>query len=524
MAKGHNVERVENLDDLEREDGDYYVDVPANDWNPRSYQQGTWDALEGGCKRVLDVCHRRWGKDDVALNWAACAAHDRPGTYWHMLPEASQARKAIWDAVDEETGVRRIDQAFPHELRETTKENEMFIRFKCGSTWQVVGSDNFNSLVGSPPVGCTFSEYAIGDPAGWSYIRPVLARNGGWALFLFTPRGHNHGENLYKLARNDPWDPVTNPKGWYAARQTALETGVFDKETLEQELRELIAEHGRDDGLALFQQEYMVSFDAAVIGSYYRHEFSEIDAEERVTRVPHDRAKRVWTAWDLGKGDSTAIWFVQLDGGEVRVIDYYRASGVGIDHYAKVLEGSIEGGEHRRNYLYERHIFPHDMARGDFGIVGGKSRERVMRELLGDVVAFTVLPLLPIDDGIQAARRLLSRCVFDAKRCDEGLSALRSYQKLWNTKHRRFEPTPLHNWASDGADAFRYLALGLPDKLTRANANERPKYGRTLGGRRPHKSGRKGGGKGWGAHYAPARPWRSNPAWRAAMAHERNRA
>lgn len=479
---------MDELDDVLFEDGDVEITLPAGDWAPRWYQEEVWDYLEAGGKRACIVCHRRWGKDELALNWTACAMHERPGVYWHMLPEAAQARKAIWDAVDERTGIRRIDQAFPHELRETTRENEMFIRFKCGSTWQVVGSDNFNSLVGSPPVGLVFSEYAIADPAAWSFLRPVLANNGGWALFLYTPRGHGHGEKLYNMALDDP-------EHWLAVRQNANETDVFSADTLAQELRELIAEHGRDDGSAIFDQEYMVSFDAAIVGAYYRHEFREIDDEKRITKVRHDRGKRVWTAWDLGKSDSTAIWFVQLDGNEVRVIDYYRASGVGLDHYAKVLA--------EKPYLYERHIFPHDMKRGDIGIAGGKTREAVMRALVGDKVPFTILPQMPVDDGIQAVRRLLPRCVFDNTTRDgepdvpEGVAALRAYQKLWNKKLRVFEPTPHHNWASDGADAFRYLALGLPDKFTRANAQQRPPYGREMGGRRPHRVRKTG--RGWGS-------------------------
>ena len=323
------------------------------------------------------------------------------------------------------------------------------------------------------------------------------------ALFLFTPRGHNHGENLYKLARNDPWDPVTNPKGWYAARQTALETGVFDKETLEQELRELIAEHGRDDGLALFQQEYMVSFDAAVIGSYYRHEFSEIDAEERVTRVPHDRAKRVWTAWDLAR--ATVRRFGSSSSTAARsglsTITAPRASGSTITpRFSRVRS---RGGEHRRNYLYERHIFPHDMARA-ISVSSAARAASGHARAVGRRGRLYGPPLLPIDDGIQAARRLLSRCVFDAKRCDEGLkrAALISEAMEHQTPAVRADAAPQlgERWGR----RLRYLALGLPDKLTRANANERPKHGRTLGGRRPHKSGRKGGGKGWGAHYAGA--------------------
>jgi phage terminase large subunit len=148
-----------------------------------------WEQLEAGKKRLALAWHRRAGKDDVCLHWAATCAMTRVGGYWHMLPQHNQARKAIWDAINPGTGRRRIDDAFPLALRDSTREQDMFIRFKNGSTWQVVGSDNYNALVGSPPVGVVFSEYALSDPSSWAFIRPILAENGGWALFISTPRG-----------------------------------------------------------------------------------------------------------------------------------------------------------------------------------------------------------------------------------------------------------------------------------------------------------------------------------------------
>lgn len=155
------------------------VHIPGA-WRPRAYQLALWRYLEGGGLRADVAAHRRWGKDEVALNWTAVAALQRQGAYWHLLPEASQGRKAIWDAVNPHTGRRRIDEAFPPELRSQTKDQEMFIRFRNGSTWQVVGSDNYNSLVGSPPAGVVFSEWALAKPDAWTYLRPILAENGGW--------------------------------------------------------------------------------------------------------------------------------------------------------------------------------------------------------------------------------------------------------------------------------------------------------------------------------------------------------
>jgi hypothetical protein len=163
--------------------------VLPHKWRPRSYQRKLWNYLETGGKRALAIWHRRAGKDDIALHWAATAAMQRPGSYWHLLPSYNQARKAIWAAVNPHTGVRRIDEAFPQEIRETTLEQEMFIRFCNGSTWQVIGSDNYDTLVGTPPAGIVFSEWARANPASWAYLAPILIENSGWALFITTPVG-----------------------------------------------------------------------------------------------------------------------------------------------------------------------------------------------------------------------------------------------------------------------------------------------------------------------------------------------
>lgn len=190
----------------------------------------------------------------------------RPATYWHMLPEASQARKAIWDAINPHTGKKRIDEAFPLAIRETTREQEMMIRFVNGSTWQVVGSDNYDSLVGSPPAGVVFSEWAIAKPDAWAYLRPILAENGGWALFIYTPRGANHGKTTYEFALTEP--------GWFAQLLTAEETGVFSDETLEAERRELVSQYGPSRGEALYKQEYFCSWSPAFTGKTVYPEFN----------------------------------------------------------------------------------------------------------------------------------------------------------------------------------------------------------------------------------------------------------
>lgn len=432
-----------------------------NNWHCRPYQDALWKALaHQRIKRAVAAWHRRSGKDDIALNWTATAAFERVGTYWHLLPQANQARKAVWDAVNPASGAARIDQAFPRELRQTTRQQDMLIRFVNGSTWQVVGSDNYNSLVGSPPVGVVFSEYALADPNAWAFIRPILAENGGWAMFISTPRGRNHFHKLYELARSDP--------NWFGQRLTVADTGIITDAQIEQERRELAAERGEDEANDIINQEYYCDFDAAIPGAYYGREISKLEKAGRICDLPHDPRFPVVTGWDLGVGDPTGIWFAQQIRGTVNIIDYYEHSGAGADHYARVLK--------EREYTYDYHILPHDAEHREWGTIGASTRVNVLKGL--KVRPIRVLPQSSREDGINAVRVLLPRCRFaNTPDVSRGLNALRQYQKKWDEKLRVYSNTPLHDWTSHAADAFRYLSLGL--KPDRTDAPPRKRYAET---------------------------------------------
>lgn len=358
-----------------------------------------------------------------------------------MLPEAAQARKAIWTAVDPHTGQRRIDVAFPKAIRKKTQDNEMFIEFASGSTWQVVGSDNYNSLVGSPPVGIVLSEWALADPAAWAYLRPILAENGGWALFIYTPRGRNHGATFYDAALKDPT--------WFAQKLPAGETGVFSADQLERERQEYIREFGQDDGETRFRQEYLCDFQAAVVGSYYGREMEAAEDCGRIASLPVLSDRRVHTAWDIGRGDSTAIWFVQIVGEWVHVIDYLENSGVGPEWYAAEMA--------KKPYVYGEIIWPHDGGNEEW-IAG--SRIEAARKLFNKEPR--VMPRRPKPESINGARQYIRRCKFDAIKCQRGIDALRNYRREWDDKLKNFRDTPLHDWASHGADAFAELAAADP--------------------------------------------------------------
>lgn len=410
------------------------------DWQARPHQWDLWLALQNGVKRADVAAHRRWGKDEVALHWAVAAAAERVGNYWHLLPEAAQARKAIWDAVNPHTGRRRIDEAFPPEIRARTLDGEMKIELASGSVWQVAGSDNYDSLVGASPAGVVFSEWALAKPEAWAYIRPILAENDGWALFLWTPRGRNHATRAFDSRKADP--------EWFCLKASARETGVFTPDQLDRERRELIAELGsEEEGDARFASEYLVDFDAAAPGAYYASLLGAAERDGRIGRTPFDPALKVDTAWDLGIDDYTAIWFFQQVGREVRVIDYFETSGEGL---SSIVRQAIAG----KPYVWGTHHLPHDVMARE--LATGRSR----LETLGSLGLSRVHVGVAADpeERVNAARLMIPLCWFDAERCAVGLDRLRAYRKRWSRATHSYVG-PLHDQASHGADAFGEFAL-----------------------------------------------------------------
>jgi len=408
------------------------ITVP-HDWRPRDYQKGLWDFLEKGGKRAVAVWHRRAGKDLLSINWCVTAALKRRGLYWHLLPTYNQGRKIVWDGMTKDG--RGFLEHFPKELWAAVNNTDMRLELKNGSIYQVVGTDNVDRLVGSNPVGVIFSEYSLQDPRAWDLVRPILAENGGWAVFIYTARGRNHGYDLFNMA--------TGNERWFCQRLSVDDTGAVPAEAIEDE---------RSAGMPdeLIQQEFYCSFDAPLVGSYYGSLMAKALAEDRIKEVPYEPRLEVHTAWDLGMGDSTAIIFFQQFGKEYRIIDYYENQGEGIPHYVKIIR--------EKDYVYGKHIAPHDIKVREMGT--GKSRFEVARDL---GLRFHVCPHVLIEDGIEAARTIIPRCYFDLKQCSVLVEALRQYRKDYDEKRKVYRDKPLHDWTSHAADAFRYLALGTRD-------------------------------------------------------------
>ena len=375
---------------------------------------------------AIMAAHRRAGKTVSTLNdLIKRAVKDQrgDGRYAYVAPFYHQAKQVAWDYA----------KRFTQPISQRISESEMAIDLINGSRIRLYGADNPDSLRGIYLDGVVLDEVADMRLGVWpEVIRPALTDRQGWATWIGTPKGHDYFYEQLERAKLDP--------NWFWAILRASETGLLDANELEAAKKEMTA--------AQFEQEFECSFEAAIIGAIYGDEVSEARESGRITRVPYDPMLPVETYWDLGVGDATPIWFLQQTGQEVRVIDFYEASGVGLDHYASVLS--------QRGYNYGRHVAPHDIAVRELG--SGKSRLEVARGL---GITFEVAPKLPIEDGINAAKMLFPRCWFDAEKCKQGLEALAHYRRDFDDKRKTFRPTPVHDWSSHAADGWRYAAVSI---------------------------------------------------------------
>jgi hypothetical protein len=433
------------------------IALPHNGWCPRRHQMRLWRHLQGGGHRAMAVWHRRAGKDEICLHHAAVSMARRIGNYWHCLPEYEQGRKAIWNSINAHTGKRRIDEAFPIELRANTNDNEMFIRFKNGSTWQVVGSDRYNATVGAGVAGITYSEWALSNPSAWAYHRPMIEENNGWAAFITTPRGRNHAKTMF--------DHASQSREWFCERLTALDTGLLTDAQLEEALSEYIALYGFDVGRAQYEQEYLCNWNAAILGAYFALEMQQVREEGRILEIDALPGEPVHRAWDIGTKDDTSIIWFQVVGAQIFVLDHYAASQVGLDHYVDVIaEREAEHG-----WIHGHDYVPHDIKVMEW--IAGKTRVEAMRELGMKPI---LVPFAKFQDGINAARRTLPLCVFHP-RCELTLiAALEQYRREWDDEKKAFRPTDVHDWTSHPAASFRYLALAYQKAPRRIVQPPRP--------------------------------------------------
>ena len=424
-----------------------------NNWQPRGYQRKAWDYLETGGRHAELVWHRRSGKDDLSLHWTAVSAAQRVGNYWHMLPKANQARKALWEAVNPHTGKRRIDEAFPPSMRRATINDEMLMRFVNGSTWQVVGSDNFNSLVGSPPIGLVFSEWPLCDPASWAYLMPIIEENKGWAIFNGTPRGKNHA---YRSVRG-----AIKSAESFGEILSADHTGIFNAEQLDKIRAQLIETYGQDYGISIYDQEYGVSFEAANLGAILGRALIRAQKEGRIgDHIAYDHDGRgIEISSDIGRRDASSWFFWQPVVGGFHIVDHDRDSGLDAEEWCdRLMRVSIDGG-----YKIAKIWLPHD-ARAKTFAAKHSAVEIFIRKFGAERVG--IVPDSSKSDRINAARRVISRCAFAETKTESGRDGLAAWAYVYDEERKEFSKEPDHNWASHDGDGFSYGCQVMEERIT----------------------------------------------------------
>ena len=429
------------------------IELPAHGWEPAPHQLKAWNALARGVRTVVLAWHRRAGKDEIALHSTAIKAMERVGNYWHMLPMQEQARKALWEAVNPRTGRVRWKDAFPDEIIKHVDNQGMKITFVNGSTWQLLGSDNYNSLVGTTPVGMVFSEAALADPAAFAFFRPILLENNGWSLHISSTRGKNHFHRQYLSALADPEA--------FAECLSAHDTGMFTPIQLAAERRAYIDLYGAALGNSFFEQEYLSSWEAAVIGAVFGQELRDLRAEGRALPLRYDPRFPVDTSWDLGVGDTNVILFWQTVGNIERLFDWYAATDTGIEHYAEILA--------RKRYHYRHHAAPHDIAVREWG-ANGVTRMATAKKLNLDLDR---MPNIAKHDQIGCASRLLKRMEINVSDrpvddpmddCAFILEAFEQYHFHFDKEKRIMSKNPVHDWSSHYNDALMQRGIYLADK------------------------------------------------------------
>jgi hypothetical protein len=380
------------------------------------------------------VCHRRSGKTVSCINdliRAAVTDGRRDGRYGFITPLRTQAKSVAWNYLQKYSAGLLARE--PH-------ESELRVDLLNGAQIRLFGADNPDAMRGNYFDGVVLDEFADMRSTTWHQVlRPALSDRQGWAIFIGTPKGKNEFHDIYVAAQKDP--------EWFTMMLKASDSGLIASAELEK-LR-------KDMGKDAYNQEYECSFEAAIRGAFYSDEMRIMLAEGRIRSLPIEKDVRVHTAWDLGISDSTAIWFVQCVGRERRLVDYYEASGVGLDHYSQVL---IEKRQ-KYGWKYGEHFLPHDVKQRE--LTTGQSRLTALGALGIEAVIVREHNVL---DGINAVRKMLGRTWIDPERCERGLEALRQYRREYDERLKDFKRNPLHDHHSHGADALRYFAAGFEEQ------------------------------------------------------------
>ena len=403
------------------------------EYAPRSVFEDFHDRQE---RWAVVVAHRRCGKTVACINdliYRALTEEKENARYAYIAPYYAQAKSIAWDYL----------QRFAQPVMAKSNQSELWVELLNGARIKLFGADNPDALRGLYLDGVVLDEYADMRPRMWGeIIRPLLADRLGWAVFIGTPKGHNAFYDVYNNA--------TKNDSWYVKTLRASQTKLLP----DSELKDAFQSMSEDQYL----QEFECSFEAAIIGAYYGKEMRVLTDGNRITSVEHDPIFPVYTAWDLGYSDDTAIWWYQVVHGELRILDYHSSNGQPVAYYT----GLIESKQHEYGYTYRTHWLPHD-ARAKTLASGGKSIiEQISNKI--PLESLKIVPSLSLQDGIQASRLALMRAWFDAEKCEDGIECLRQYQREFDEDKKVFRDKPRHDWTSHGADAFRMLAIAWSEE------------------------------------------------------------
>lgn len=391
----------------------------------------------------MAIWHRRAGKDEVVLNAMRELAWKNPGTYWHCFPEQKQARKAIWNGVNGHTGKRRIFEAFPNSIIKRMQDDDMFIELTNGATFQLIGSDRYDSTVGSGPKGIAYSEWALSNPSAWAYHSPMIRESGGFAAFITTPRGNNHAKTMFDRAKGND--------AWFSELLTIEDTNALSAEDIAEALSEYQDLHGAELGHSIFEQEYMCSFSGAMVGAYWGADIVKAEREGRIVETGIDESQPVHTAWDLGKAVNNPIWCFQVINGRINVVDFYRPDSDDLSDWCVWLNSKGYTGD---DYVPDDVLDPvwgSKHTRWDM-LKAHKRKPRLVKRIA-------------VAEGIHAGREAIKICRFHAgsdergERVGLGVEGLKNYRREWDDELKTFRENPVKDWAEHIGSSWRYLGL-----------------------------------------------------------------
>jgi len=450
-------------------------------YEPRDYQMDFWDAFHGVGKHAgkeykifVKVWHRRAGKDMTDWNAAIERTAEDPMRTTYAFPTSDMARDNLWESYTND-GLRFTD-FIPKNLRVRKNKSDdglnnslKRIELITGGSIRVVSAHKPGRLRGGNSKLFILSEFQAMDPMVIDIIMPIIEANGGVLLINLTANGDGAAKGMLETWKNDP--------DVYVSILTVDDTPVFTKQQMVRIRRQTVERFvsrglSEEEAHAFVDQEYYCSWDSPVVGSYFGAAMRRAETDNRITNVPFESALPVYTYWDLGVDDSMSIWFAQLVGREIRLIDYYESSGEGFAYYARVLNGQQDGYERMRQYTYAAHYAPHDIVVRNMG-EDARTRQEIAQSL---GINFQIVKRVSNkEDGIEAIRGILSRCWFDKTKCQRGINGLKGYRKKWNDKMMIYEPNPVHDWTSHPTDAFQTLALSNPEPPKKFEPRQRPK-------------------------------------------------